>query len=212
MWLIDRGSSLETRDKQGKLPIEIAREVGFMDLCRLIEGMRVYLQNRQVVKLKGYSYVSVFIDSFEASANVKATQSYRDFVQPRVRVSLLNDKKQLLEEAIEIAPPAIVSPSNITWLSTWNMKTPLENLEGSTVAVFEFFQQPGILTSRAKLRIDRETIDSTEVYQVSMTEVSATTDGDKLPPAAVVASMKLSITISRKLKSYLMSDLRSNLS
>ncbi len=89
-------------------------------------------------------------------------------------VSIFNSKQQLIEESVTLASPVIAgTPGDITsdfyWGSTWDMQTPLENLEpGSTLLVeFKDSADRGGAESASSVvhyiayPVDAQTIDST---------------------------------------------------
>ena len=119
-YLIDKGTNLDIKDSRGYTVMDLCKLYHFGELLQYIEGIKGFLSFRKsILRLRGYSYLNIFFGNMILNLNSNGFVNYATCLQPRLRVSIYNSKKQAVEDLVEVGLPVIQDTSSYWWGSTW---------------------------------------------------------------------------------------------
>ena len=142
---------------------------------------------------------------------------FQDLPKPKLRISVYNEARQVLEDSRELPIPVIREASFLIWNCSWDMHTPFENLQSNVILVIELLSAEDKVIAWSQFHVNREVVDSMSTEMVFYSppvqwlgvaggSISASGGGLKAH-----STMQAEVVISRRLKRYNMTDLRTQL-
>jgi hypothetical protein len=152
-WLIENGCPIDIKNSFGKSALDVANEKSNLTLIKCLnsknECKKVHFHLPGPHKLPQYSYLSIHMQC-QTFVPSKKNDSYRQYSDLFMVISVYNARKTLVESVQVINRPVITRPESVWWATTWHMTTPIENIDNGSFILIEIKAGAGLLTSSAQ--------------------------------------------------------------
>lgn len=147
--LVRKGADVDIRDRNRSTPEYFANGTTLNALKEAIVALKAEQHStvsfspllHRPIQISGYSYLSIHFMKHSLAAQFADTLNFMSCgFEFFLSISVVNRDNELVEANQDIRAPGIVRDSYLWWACTWNMQTPIENLDSDCSVKIELYK------------------------------------------------------------------------